>query len=56
MWLLKQLRPGHKTIAAFRKAHSKALQDACWEFTQLCKEMALLGGEMVAIDGSKFLV
>ena len=55
MWLLKQLRPDHKTIAALRKVHSEALRGACREFTQLCKEMELFGGELVAIDGSKFL-
>lgn len=55
MWLLKQLRPDHKTIADFRKVHSEALRGACREFTQLCKEMELFGGELVAIDGSKFL-
>ncbi len=55
MWLLKQLRPDHKTIADFRKVHSEALRGVCREFTQLCKEMELFGGELIAIDGSKFL-
>ncbi|MBD1847357.1 IS1182 family transposase [Cyanobacteria bacterium FACHB-63] len=55
MWLLKQLRPDHKTIADFRKVHSDALRGVCRQFTQLCKELELFGGELVAIDGSKFL-
>lgn len=55
MWLLKQLRPDHKTIADFRKVHSEALRGVCREFTQLCKELELFGGELVAVDGSKFL-
>lgn len=55
MWLLKQLRPDHKTIADFRKVHSEALREVCREFTKLCKELELFGGEIVAIDGSKFL-
>lgn len=55
MWLLKQLRPDHKTIADFRRVHSDALRGVCREFTQLCKELELFGGELVAIDGSKFL-
>jgi transposase len=55
MWLLKQLRPDHKTIADFRKVHSDALRGVCREFTQLCQELELFGGELVAIDGSKFL-
>ncbi len=27
----------------------------CRDFTQLCKALELFGGELVAIDGSKFL-
>lgn len=55
MWLLKRLRPDHKTIADFRKVHSDALRGVCREFTQLCKELELFGGELIAVDGSKFL-
>lgn len=55
MWLLKQLRPDHKTIADFRKVHSDALRGVCREFTRLCKELELFGGELIAIDGSKFV-
>jgi transposase len=32
-----------------------ALRHVCREFTQLCKALELFGGELVAIDGSKFL-
>lgn len=55
MWLLKKLVPDHKTIADFRKDHPEALRQVCREFTQLCRELELFGGELVAIDGSKFL-
>lgn len=55
MWLLKKLRPDHKTIADFRKHHAPALQQVCREFIELCKALELFGGELVAIDGSKFL-
>ncbi len=55
MWLLKKLTPDHKTIADFRKDNLTALQQVCREFTRLCKELELFGGELVAIDGSKFL-
>ena len=55
MWLLKKLAPDHKTIADFRKDNLAALQQVCREFTRLCKELELFGGELVAIDGSKFL-
>jgi len=55
MWLLKKLTPDHKTIADFRKEHADGLRQVCRAFTQLCKELELFGGELVAIDGSKFL-
>lgn len=55
MWLLKGLTPDHKTIADFRKVHPKALKQVFREFIELCKALELFGGEIVAIDGSKFL-
>ena len=55
MWLLKKLTPDHKTIADFRKDNAAALRQVCREFTGLCKALELFGGELVAIDGSKFL-
>jgi transposase len=54
MWLLAKLNPDFKTIADFRKDNRKALKGVFSQFTLLCKEMDLLGGELVAIDGSKF--
>jgi transposase len=54
MWLLKKLRPDHKTIANFRKHNLAPLRRVCREFTLLCKQWDLLAGELVAIDGSKF--
>lgn len=54
MWLLRKLRPDHKTIADFRKDHPQALKGVCREFILLCKQMGLLGAELVAVDGSKF--
>jgi transposase len=53
MWLLKKLRPAHKTIAAFRKNNLKPIRRVCREFTVVCKQLDLCGGELVAIDGSK---
>lgn len=53
MWLLKKLRPEHKTIADFRKNNLKPLRQVCREFTLLCKQLDLFAGELVAIDGSK---
>jgi transposase len=54
MWLLKKLRPDHKTIADFRKHNLKPLRQVCREFTVLCKQLDLFAGTLVAIDGSKF--
>ena len=53
-WLLKKLRPDHKTIADFRKHNLKPLRQVCREFTVLCKQLDLFAGTLVAIDGSKF--
>src|SRR5258705_11895858 len=54
MWLLKKLTPDFKTIADFRKDNLQPIQKVCRTFTLLCKELNLFGGELVAIDGSKF--
>jgi transposase len=53
-WLLKKLRPDHKTIADFRKNNLVPLRQVCREVTLLCKPLDLFAGELVAIDGSKF--
>ena len=54
MWLLKKLTPDFKTIADFRKDNLQPIQKVCRAFTLLCKELDLFGGELVAVDGSKF--
>jgi len=54
MWLLRKLTPDFKTIADFRKDNKKAIKSVCKEFIFLCKKLSLFGGELVAIDGSKF--
>src|SRR5262249_9878760 len=54
MWLLKKLRPDHKTSADFRKNNLKPLRQVCRTFTLLCKKLDLFGAELIAIDGSKF--
>ena len=53
LWLLRQLRPDFKTIADFRKDNLQPLRGVCREFTVLCRQLELFGGELVAIDGSK---
>lgn len=54
LWLLNRLAPDHKTISDFRKDNGKAVGRVCREFVQFCRSQALFGGELVAIDGSKF--
>jgi len=54
MWLLRRLTPDFKTIADFRRDHPQALKGVCREFILLCKRLDLFGGELLAIDGSKF--
>ncbi len=54
MWLTGKLLPCFKTIAAFRSQNGDAIRQVCREFILLCREMDLFGGELVAIDGSKF--
>src|SRR5215475_15354492 len=53
MWLVKKLRPDFKTIADFRKDNRKTFKGVFRQFTLLCKAMGLLGGDLIAIDGSK---
>jgi transposase len=54
MWLMGKLRPDFKTIADFRKDNAQGIKQVCREFTLWCKRLELFGGELVAIDGSKF--
>src|SRR4051795_4166554 len=54
MWLTGRLVPDHKTIADFRKDNGSAIRQVCTRFVALCREMGLLSGTSVAIDGSKF--
>lgn len=54
MWLLGRLTPDFKTIADFRRDHPPALKAVCREFILLCRRLDLFGGELLAIDGSKF--
>ncbi len=54
MWLLGRLRPDYKSIAEFRRMHREAVKEAGAELVQLAREVGLVSGEWVAIDGSKF--
>src|SRR6202045_2941374 len=54
IWLLKNLRPGYRTIANFRKENWKALKAVNRGFVLLLRELDLVGGAVVAIDGALF--
>jgi transposase len=54
MWLVRRLRPDHKTIADFRKDYGGAIRKVCTRFVGLCRDLDLLADACVAIDGSKF--
>jgi transposase len=53
IWLVRQLRPDFKTIADFRKDNAAAFRAVVREFTRLCRQLDLFGGQLLAIDGTK---
>ena len=54
IWLMKRLVPGYRTIAKFRQDNWGALKAANREFVLMARELDLVGGEVVAIDGAFF--
>ena len=52
-WLTNHVKPCFKTIAQFRKVHVKPIVSVYRAFIAFCREQELLGGEFVAIDGTK---
>lgn len=52
-WLINRLTPSFKTIADFRKDHAPAIVAVTRSFVGFCRGHSLLGGTLVAIDGSK---
>ena len=54
LWLLKGLKPGYRTIGNFRKDNWAALKAANRRFVLLARELKLVSGEVVAIDGAFF--
>jgi len=53
MWLMRQLVPDYRTIAAFRHDYPDAIVAASAAFVQFCREQNLVGGRSVALDGTK---
>ena len=54
IWLLRTLRPGYRTIANFRKENWAALKAANRNFVLVLRELDLIGGTLVALDGALF--
>ncbi len=54
IWLTGRLKPDFKTIADFRKDNGAAIRSVCQQFVALCRDINLLDGSLVAIDGSRF--
>jgi len=54
MWLTGKLAPDFKTIADFRRDNGEALRAVCRQFVVLCRELGLITGGTVAVDGSRF--
>ena len=54
MWLTGRLAPDFKTIADFRRDNGPAIQASCAQFVVLCRQLGLLAGGVVALDGSRF--
>ena len=54
IWLLKGLTPGYRTIAKFRQENWAALKAVNRNFVLLVRELGLVSGSLVAIDGAFF--
>jgi len=54
IWLLKTLKPGYRTIANFRKENWRALKAVNRQFVLLLRELGLVRGTLVALDGALF--
>jgi transposase len=53
LWLMRRLAPDYRTIAAFRHDNPEAIIAASAAFVQFCREQGLVGGRVVAVDGTK---
>jgi transposase len=54
IWLMKHLVPGYRTIAKFRQDNWLALKAVNREFVLVLRQLDLVGGQVVAIDGAFF--
>jgi transposase/type II secretory pathway component PulJ len=52
-WLLEDIRPNYHSISDFRKENPLALRNTFKLFVSFLKDADLIGGEIIAIDGTK---
>lgn len=52
-WLLQGLCPNYHTISDFRKVNAIALQNLFKLFVSFLKDAGLIGGKLIAVDGTK---
>lgn len=53
MWLMKGLSPDHNTISNFRKDNPKAIRRVFQATVKLARNFALIGGQLLAGDGTR---
>src|SRR4051795_13598041 len=53
IWLLRHLQPDFKTIADFRRDNRHAFRQIFRAFVLLCRDIAVFGGELIAVDGTR---
>jgi hypothetical protein len=53
LWLMRRLAPDYRAIGAFRHDNPEAIVRTSAAFVQFCREQGLVGGRMVALDGTK---
>lgn len=54
IWLLKNLKPDHNTIARFRKDNPKAIKRVFRHSVEIARNFNLIGGLLIAGDSTKF--
>lgn len=53
IWLLKNLKPDHNTIARFRKDNPKAIRRVFRQSVEIARNFNLIGGMLIAGDSTK---
>lgn len=53
IWLMKNLKPDHKTVAEFRRKNKRALKQALKLCAHLCLKLNLIQGNVLFVDSTK---